>query len=143
VIVVGIDGSAAAKEALQLALREASMRGTRVRAVHAWTAAVPVTMTGPGFIAPVDREPVRNEASALLHGVVDAVAGEKAGAVECVLAEGPAGQAILENAHDAELIVLGQRGLGTVGAVVLGSVSHHVLHHASCPVLVVPPPQGD
>lgn len=115
------------------------MRGTRVRAVHAWTAAVPVTMTGPGFIAPIDREPVRKEADALLHAVVNAVAGERAASVECVLAEGPAGQAILDNAHDAELIVVGQRGLGTVGAVVLGSVSHHVLHHTHCPVLVVPP----
>lgn len=143
VIVVGIDSSAASKEALQLALHEASMRGTRVRAVHAWTAAVPVTMTGPGFIAPVDREPVRKEADELLHTVVDAVAGNRASTVECVLVEGPAGHAILDNAQDAELIVVGQRGLGTVGAVVLGSVSHHVLHHTHCPVLVVPPAHHD
>jgi nucleotide-binding universal stress UspA family protein len=140
VIVVGIDSSAASKEALQLALHEASMRGTRVRAVHAWMASVPVTMTGPGFIAPVDREPIRQEAEELLHGVVDAVAGERAAAVECVLVEAPAGHAIVDNAQDAELIVVGQRGLGAVGAVVLGSVSHHVLHHAHCPVLVVPAP---
>ncbi len=119
------------------------MRATRVRAVHAWTAAVPVAMTGPGFISPVDREPVREDAEKLLHTVVDAVAGERAAAVECVLVEGPAGHAILDNAHDAELIVVGQRGLGTVGAVVLGSVSHHVLHHTRCPVLVVPPPPRD
>lgn len=139
-IVVGVDKSAASKEALQLAVREASMRGTRLRAVHAWTASVPVTMTGPGFIAPVDREPMRKEAEKLLHGVVDAVAGERAATIECVLAEGPAAHVILDNAHDAELIVVGQRGLGTVGSVMLGSVSHHVLHHARCPVLVVPPP---
>jgi nucleotide-binding universal stress UspA family protein len=142
-IVVGIDRSAASKEALQLALREASIRGTRVRAVHAWTATMAVTMTGPGFIAPVDQERRRQEAGELLHSVVNAVAGERAASVECVLAEGPAGHAILDNAHDAELIVVGQRGLGAVGAVVLGSVSHHLLHHTHCPVLVVPPPHHD
>ncbi len=140
-IVVGVDSSDAAKEALQLALLEASMRGTRVRAVHAWTPSVPIAMTGPGFIAPVDREPMEREARALLQGVVEAVAGEKAQSVECVLVEGPAAAALLEHAEDAEMIVVGQRGLGTVGAVVLGSVSHHVLHHARCPVLVVPPPR--
>lgn len=139
-IVVGVDSSEAAKEALQLALREASMRGTRVRAVHAWTPSVPIAMTGPGFIAPIDRAPMEREANELLHQIVESVAGEKASSVECVLVEGPAAHALLAHAEDAELIVIGQRGLGTVGAVVLGSVSHHVLHHARCPVLVVPPP---
>lgn len=140
-IVVGVDSSEAAKEALQLALREASMRGTRLRAVHAWTPALPIAMTGPGFIAPVDREPMEHEARELLHRVVAAVAGAKAESVECVVVEGAAAQAILRHADDAEMIVIGQRGLGAVGAVVLGSVSHHVLRHARCPVLVVPPPR--
>lgn len=140
-IVVGVDSSEASKEALQLALREASMRGTRVRAVHAWTPSMPIAMTGPGFIAPIDRAPMEREANELLHQLVEAVAGEKASSVECVLVEGPAAHALLEHAEDAEMIVVGQRGLGAVGAVVLGSVSHHVLHHAHCPVLVVPPPR--
>lgn len=139
VIVVGVDSSEAAKEALQLALLEASMRGTRLRAVHAWTPALPIAMTGPGFIAPVDREPMEREAGELLHRIVEAVAGEKAPSVECVLVEGAPAQAILAHAEDAEMIVVGQRGLGTVGSVVLGSVSHYVLRHARCPVLVVPP----
>ncbi|MGZ8688305.1 MAG: universal stress protein, partial [Gaiellaceae bacterium] len=65
-IVVGVDSSKSSKEALQLALHEASMRGTRVRAVHAWTPTVPIAMTGPGFIAPIDREPMQREAEALL-----------------------------------------------------------------------------
>ncbi len=140
-IVVGVDSSEASKEALQLALREASMRGTRLRAVHAWTPALPIAMTGPGFIAPVDREPMEREAGELLHEIVAAVAGAKAASVEHVLVEGAAAQAILEHSEDAEMIVIGQRGLGAVGAVVLGSISHHVLRHARCPVLVVPPPR--
>ena len=50
--------------------------------------------------------------------------------------------AIVESAktHDAALIVMGARGLSTFQSLVLGSVSHGVVQHASSPVLVVPPP---
>ena len=142
-IVVGIDGSEASKDALSLALHEAALRATRVRVVHAWMPTMPVTMSGPGMVPPVDVASFENLARHLLDDTVDRVAGERAASVERVLAEGTAGEAILDNARDAELIVLGQHGRGAVKALVLGSVSHYVLQHAHCPVLVVPAPHGD
>ncbi len=50
---------------------------------------------------------------------------------------------IVEAAKDnpPALIAIGARGLSTFQSVVLGSVSHGVVQHASCPVLVVPPPE--
>lgn len=139
-IVIGVDGSPAAKEAVRYALHEASIRGTRVRAVHAWSPSHAVPTTGPGLVAPVDVESYRKAAEELLRDTVDAVAGDRASQVERVLVEAPAGQAIVENSRDAELIVVGRRGLGTVRSIVLGSVSSYVIQHAACPVLVIPTP---
>jgi nucleotide-binding universal stress UspA family protein len=137
-IVVGIDGSDSSKEALRAGLYEAGLRGTRLKAVHAWLPTVAVPMTGPGMIGVIDPGAFQEEAESLLASTIEAVAGEKAREIERVLIEGTAAEAILEHAHDAELIVVGQHGRGAVSALVLGSVSHHVIQHAHCPVLVVP-----
>nr|XP_012566145.1 universal stress protein Slr1101 [Hydra vulgaris] len=42
--------------------------------------------------------------------------------------------------HKAEAIIMGQRGLGTMKRLLLGSTSDYVLHHANVPVVIVPPP---
>jgi nucleotide-binding universal stress UspA family protein len=138
--VIGVDGSRAAKHALQLGLHEASIRGSRVRAVHAWMPTAGVPVTGPGMIPPIDVPALEAAAAAHLRSLVEAVAGEASDRVERVLVESPAGPAIIDHAHDAELIVVGRRGRGAVSSIVLGSVSSYVLHHATCPVLVVPTP---
>ena len=59
--------------------------------------------------------------------------------VSTVLAYGNAPERIIEEAEHAkaDLIVLGSRGLGEVGGLVLGSVSHKVIQHATCPCLTV------
>jgi nucleotide-binding universal stress UspA family protein len=137
-IVCGVDKSTTAKEALRFALHEATLRGTRLRVVHAWSMAPVVEMTGPGMIPVYDPTAVREAARKALDEIVADVAGERAADIECVLVEGPAGEAIIERAHDAELIVVGSRGFGSVKGFVVGSVSQHVLHDARCPVAVVP-----
>jgi nucleotide-binding universal stress UspA family protein len=59
--------------------------------------------------------------------------------VHAVLVDGWPADAILEEAESAghDLIVVGSRGRGDAASILLGSVSHHVLHHSRIPVLVV------
>lgn len=52
--------------------------------------------------------------------------------------DGHAGAALLREGDDVDLLVLGSRGYGPPGTVLLGSVSRRVVAHARCPVLVVP-----
>ena len=77
-IVIGVDGTDIAKEALQYGLHEASIRGTRVRAVYAWMPSTMMPATGPGMVLPLDVTPYREAAEALLRSSVAAVAGENA-----------------------------------------------------------------
>jgi nucleotide-binding universal stress UspA family protein len=63
-------------------------------------------------------------------------------AVECdsETVEGQPAAILLEEAKDAGLIVVGSRGLGGFARLLMGSVSQQVVHHASCPVVVVRAP---
>jgi nucleotide-binding universal stress UspA family protein len=139
VIVVGVDGSEGSAEILRFALYEAGLRGTRLRAVRAWSSARRLPVTGPGVVPLIDPDAVRDAATTELAALIDAVAGDRAAGVDRVVVEAPAGEGILEHAKDAELIVVGTRAHGTLAEIVLGSVSRHVVRHAHCPVVVVPP----
>ena len=57
---------------------------------------------------------------------------------EALLLDGPAGRALAAASEDLDLLVCGSRGYGAVGSVLLGSVSHHLVRTAACPLLVVP-----
>jgi nucleotide-binding universal stress UspA family protein len=79
-------------------------------------------------------------AERLVAEVVDELerAGVAAEGVVRTATAGPA-RAILEHAHDldASMIVIGSRGLGALGGLLLGSVAHKIIQLAACPVLVV------
>ncbi|MFG1805213.1 universal stress protein [Streptomyces sp. NPDC049040] len=137
-IVVGVDGSTPAQQALRWAGRQAELTGAALVAVMAWElpgafgwADVPELPEG------FDRE--GPAARALAEAVGDALPPRQAAAVEQVVTLGNPAQAILDQAEEdaAELIVVGVRGHGTFHATLLGSVSHTVTLHATCPVVVV------
>lgn len=133
-IVVGVDGSPSAQAALRFALGEARLRDTGVRAVAAWH--LPAAAYGGAFdpalvgtLGPQTREALERALDA-----VDATSVQ----VETVVREGAPARVLLDEADDADLLVLGSRGLGGFRGLLLGSVSQQCVHHAPCPVVIVP-----
>ena len=141
-VVVGVDGSDPSTAALRWALAEGAARKSVVQVVHAWESPVAYGLVGGLSGADVGR--IEEGARSLVDEIVDR-AVEGVGPVEVkrtVLPGGPA-SSLLEAAEGADLVVVGRRGLGGFGRLLLGSVSEHVARHAACPVVVVPEARTD
>ncbi len=138
-IVIAIDGSPAALEAVEFGLELAAEQGAEPVFVHAApaTEALPVGAYGMGAPVSVPHEPDEHDRSSLDQAV--AIAAEKGLEAKAELLVGNAAHAIVAYADsiDADLIVVGSRGHGTVAGALLGSVSRSVLKEATRPVLVV------
>jgi nucleotide-binding universal stress UspA family protein len=135
-IVVGVDGSPAADEAVREAVELAEATGAAIVFVSTFA---PVNVYGEPFFhataTEYDELPAAREAAS---GAV--VVAERAGvSAETEVVEGNAASEILHVAEqrEADLIVVGSRGLGGLSSAFLGSVSRWLLSHAPIPVLVV------
>jgi nucleotide-binding universal stress UspA family protein len=140
-IVVGVDGSPGSKKALRWALDYAKVvPGARVEAVMSWQ--YPVLPAGP---MGVDMMPALDLAGPTDEQLRDALAEvhrpDDVDVTPVVVCSSPA-NALLDVATDADLVVVGTRGLGGFKQLMLGSVSQQVVHHAPCPVVVVPDPEA-
>jgi nucleotide-binding universal stress UspA family protein len=137
-IVVGVDGSELSETAIGWAFQDASETGHELTAVHAWTD--PLTPNALGWTASTLYDPVgyaRDQEILLAESLVGW--SEKYPDVSLtrrLLHEQPV-QALATAAKNARLLVVGCRGLGAIRSMLLGSVSHGVLHLATCPVAVV------
>jgi nucleotide-binding universal stress UspA family protein len=142
-VVVGVDGSEASRRALDRALRLARLTRRTTRVVHAWTPPAPVVSPlGAPFLYDVQlRENALQVASSLLEQEIGAglarVGCDAAGPVLGLLREGQPPVVLAQAAEEAAFVVLGTRAHGRVTAL-LGTVVPHLLHRATCPVLVVP-----
>ena len=140
-IVVGIDGSKGSDEALRFALAEARLRGVGLRIVCAW-ATPTAAYAGMAYVPTFDLRDVEEEAAQLkLKAAVESLGADPGVAVETVALEGHPADTLLAQASGADLLVVGSRGLGGFSSLLLGSVSQQVVHHAPCPVAIVPHPK--
>ncbi|MGV9560419.1 universal stress protein [Streptomyces sp. NPDC003401] len=137
-ILLGAGDPDTAGDAVRLAFREAEARACTLDVVRAWRCPAHESADRP---APDDDRARGHEerASALLDEILrEATAAHPAVRVRRTTVEGPAAKVLVDRSAAADLVVVGaRRRTGHVG-LQLGRVSHTLLHHARCPVTVVP-----
>lgn len=137
-VVVGVDDSPSGDAALDAAFRQADTRGCLLQAIRAFR------HPGPPFVADIApsilwlEEGLAAEGrllARLLGPMRDKYPHVK---VEDLVDRGDAADALVRASRHARLVVVGTRGFGPRVGAVLGSVGLNVLHHANCPVMIVP-----
>ncbi|MCM3924986.1 universal stress protein, partial [Frankia sp. AiPs1] len=122
------------------AAEQAALHAAPLRVVHAWQ---PSPLVPPGHRAARDRSTLEQAAHAVLDDCVTRglpARGLAEVTLDTRLAFGGPAQSLLAEAADARLLVLGARGHGGFAGLLLGSVAHQCVHHARCPVAVIPDP---
>jgi nucleotide-binding universal stress UspA family protein len=163
-IVVGVDDSPGASKALAWGVTEARLRGTELTVVHVNKPEelnaplyFPSEHTQPGpFPGGTTEEPsaaelasvleaqeVLREAAAaragkLIDGLLGAVGTAGVEVRSTVVEDRHPADALVELSSEADLVVVGSRGRGGFRGLLLGSVTHALVLHATCPVVVVP-----
>jgi nucleotide-binding universal stress UspA family protein len=140
-IVVGTDGSETAAEAVRQAIDLAKLAGSRLSIISAYEPVPKRRLEGEKQDAPAD---VQHEIGPRedVNLVLDAAAtvAKQAGVeVQTHPVEGDPAEAILNVAEetDADLIVVGNKGMTGARRFLLGSVPNNVSHHAPCAVMIV------
>lgn len=136
-IIVGVDGSQPSREALQWAAREARLRQAALQVILSWR--MPYVAPYPYTSAAFDPAVLEKEARQRLDAIVEGVDLSGIPQVDRILTMGEPAAALLTASKDADLVVVGSRGLGGFAELLLGSVSHHLAHHATCPLVIIPP----
>lgn len=136
-IVVGVDGSDRSRPALRYAFDAASRSGAPLVALHTWLdVAVDAPRGHPIWL--IDWDQVRDDEERLL---AERLAGWQQDypdvKVHRVVARDRPVRSLLDAADTARLVVVGSRGRGGFGGMLLGSTSHALIHHCPCPLVVV------
>lgn len=137
-VVVGTDGSSSAQRAITWAARDAALRNVELTIVYAITPRLATSLVTPVPIGVVDR--ARQAGREILHGAAQLAKDSSDGSLRITTAmpSASAVSALVAAATRAELVVVGGSGTSAISRMLLGSVTAGVLHHARCPVAVIP-----
>jgi nucleotide-binding universal stress UspA family protein len=140
-VAVGVDTVTAGEEpSIGFAFEEAALRGARLRVVHAWSHPA---SAGLGDMQPLVYDPQVVAGEELRRLEESLVAWrDKFPAVDVAseVVHGRPARVLAGVSAQADLLVVGTRGRGGFAGLLLGSVSHALLHRAHCPLAVVPTP---
>lgn len=134
VVVVGVDGSTGSRDAVRWAAEYARLTGAKLRAVSSWRWPNYITRIPPGIDLEADTRRTLEEVVAEVRADFPEVP------VSEHVVEGPGGPALLSQASDASLLVVGARGRAAYPGMLLGSVAEYCVRNGPCPVVVVRTP---
>ncbi|MEV6104858.1 universal stress protein [Streptomyces sp. NPDC051940] len=137
-VVLGVGETGERGAAIEFAFREAQLRDKQLDAVRAWRSPERGVATHAHTLAGAADPRMRDAEWALQHALKDAAQRHPDVEVRRRTAEGHARDALLLASDEADLLVVGARRRTGESGVHLGHVNHAVLHHASCPVALVP-----
>jgi nucleotide-binding universal stress UspA family protein len=136
-IVVGVDGSDASVEALKRAQGLAGQLGAQVVALACWD----YPPVYDGYVAMGINDFDVRAGEILNDALAKAFWPETPPNVEARLVQGRPRHTLIDASRTADMLVVGRRGHGGFGGLLLGSVSSACVAHAHCPVLVVHTPE--
>ncbi|BBY84041.1 universal stress protein [Mycolicibacterium pulveris] len=138
-VVVGVDGSSPSKLAVDWAVREAAMRKRPLTIVH--VVQPPPVQLWPEMPVPAELlEQFEKDGQAILRAaekIAQRAVDDSAVEVKTEIVTAGALPSLIELSKEADMIVVGCRGLGAVKRRLLGSVSAGLIRHADCPVAVI------
>jgi nucleotide-binding universal stress UspA family protein len=134
-IVVGVDRSTHAVDALRFAFNEARLRGSELIVVEVWQQPYLSEDVGPDAASSLD-EPARRRAEQLLQDqVAKALDGEPAPeGMQALVRAGNPTEVLIRLGRSADLLVVGARGHGGFRHLMTGSVATQLVNHAPCPI---------
>jgi nucleotide-binding universal stress UspA family protein len=138
-IIVGVDGSDSSRTALHFAYDEAAHHGASLTVIATWHPPS-MPMSPPYGTLPTEgyETQPRTDALTLLEKfTAELEPRTPAVDVRTSIEEGSPAKVLIERSAESDLLVVGSRGHGGFAGMLLGSVSHHLVTHAECPVVVV------
>ena len=139
-IVVAVDGSPSSDSAAAWAAREAARRDVTLTLVYV----KPSDEVGPWLDLPISSEYLQERdrlADEVIEGshrhIATALSGTRDVRINKLVLDGPKLPALIDLSKDADLMVVGCRGLGGLARLLLGSTSSALVHHSHCPVAVI------
>lgn len=136
-VLVPIDGSDNSFRALDAALLLSENLGAKVTAIHVMEE-IPVLHIQSEKLLRQLLDAYKKERQVILTKCSE-IATSKGLSINTKLLQGNAGSTILDvcEKEKYDLIVMGSRGMGKFRELVLGSVSNKIVHHSSCPVMII------
>jgi nucleotide-binding universal stress UspA family protein len=140
--VVGVDGSVASYAAVSWAAHEATMRGLPIKLVHVVAPTLMSSTMAPNDTITQEQEDKARQILDQARRIVDERTAEAPPNAHAELRYAGVVATLVDASRDAQMIVVGSRGLDAFGRQMLGSVSSGLLHHAHCPVAIIHDPDA-